>query len=162
MSVDLSQLRDIHLPQPVSWWPPAPGWWMVLTASIVLPLLLLLLRRLARARRWRREARAAITQLRAQHRQRPESGQEVVERLSVVMRRVATTRFPAAEVASLNGEAWLQFLDQHSKRGNRFQQGAGRLLADAPYRNRHVNIPEVEQLLQLCDNWIGALPGGRR
>ena len=23
-------LRDIHLPEPVSWWPMAPGWWWVI------------------------------------------------------------------------------------------------------------------------------------
>ena len=162
MSVDLPQLRDIHLPQPVSWWPPAPGWWMALGAVIVCILLVLVIRRGIRLRRWRQEARAAIAQLKQQHRERPELGQEVVERLSVLMRRVATTRFPAAEVASLSGERWLQFLDSHTKKGDPFQQGAGRLLADAPYRTQHVNIPEVEALLKLCDRWVATLPGGAR
>ena len=162
MSVDLTQLRDIHLPEPVSWWPPAPGWWMALAAVIVFILLVAVVRRRVRVRRWRREARAAIAQLKQQHRERPEQGREIVEQLSVLMRRVATTRFPAAEVASLSGEQWLLFLDRYIKKGNAFQQGAGRLLADAPYRAKHVNIPEVETLLKLCDRWVSALPGGAR
>ena len=23
-------LRDLHLPEPVGWWPLAPGWWVIL------------------------------------------------------------------------------------------------------------------------------------
>lgn len=162
MSVELEQLRDIHLPEPVGWWPPAPGWWLLLAAALTLTLLLRVLRRRARLRRWRREARTAIGQLRQQHRLRPETGRAVVEQLSALLRRIATTRFPAIEVASLCGEPWLQFLDSQSKGGNAFQQGAGRLLADAPYRPKHVNIAEVEELLTLCERWIAALPGGPR
>ncbi|MDP7406676.1 MAG: DUF4381 domain-containing protein, partial [SAR324 cluster bacterium] len=25
----LAALRDVHLPPAVSWWPPAPGWWII-------------------------------------------------------------------------------------------------------------------------------------
>lgn len=161
MSVDLTQLHDIHLPAPVSWWPPAPGWWLLLAALIVVLILLAVVRHRRRLARWRREARAAITQLRQWQQEKPEQGREVVEQLSVLMRRVATTRFPGAGVASLYGEPWLTFLDLHARGEGDFQQGVGRLLADAPYRPRHINISEVEALLKLCEQWIVALPGGR-
>jgi type VI protein secretion system component VasK len=159
--VDLTQLRDIHLPPPVSGWPPAPGWWLLLAALIVVIILLVVVRRRWRGARWRRKAQRAIAQLRQRHREKPEQGRAVVEQLSVLMRRVATTRFPGTGAASLCGEPWLQFLASQSKNGTAFVQGSGRLLADAPYRPKHVNISEVESLLKLCEQWIVALPGGR-
>lgn len=30
----MSQLRDIHTPDPVSWWPLAPGWWILMLLVI--------------------------------------------------------------------------------------------------------------------------------
>lgn len=32
----LDQLRDIHLPEPISWWPLAPGWWILIIAGCLL------------------------------------------------------------------------------------------------------------------------------
>ncbi|MGB4246521.1 MAG: DUF4381 family protein, partial [Pseudohongiellaceae bacterium] len=31
----LSQLADIHLPEPIGFWPPAPGWWVLLVLLLV-------------------------------------------------------------------------------------------------------------------------------
>ncbi|MBV1912177.1 MAG: DUF4381 domain-containing protein, partial [Cycloclasticus sp.] len=28
-------LRDIHLPDAITWWPPAIGWWLLLAVIIV-------------------------------------------------------------------------------------------------------------------------------
>lgn len=52
MSTDpLAQLRDIHLPEAVGWWPPAPGWWL---------LTLLFLSALVYAVLWWRQRRARL------------------------------------------------------------------------------------------------------
>ena len=56
-------LRDIHLPDPVSWWPPAPGWWLLFGLSLVLGGLLVW----HRLRRRRREAAARQAELGRRH-----------------------------------------------------------------------------------------------
>ncbi|HET9483332.1 MAG TPA: DUF4381 domain-containing protein, partial [Xanthomonadales bacterium] len=43
------QLRDIHLPAEPSWWPPAPGWWLL--AILVIAALVFLVRFAWRKRR---------------------------------------------------------------------------------------------------------------
>ena len=60
----LEQLRDIHLPEAVHWWPPAPGWWIVTT--LVLALLIWLVRYLQRRYRhqyFRSESRELLKQI---------------------------------------------------------------------------------------------------
>ena len=37
LSDPLAELRGYHPPDPVSWWPPAPGWWLL--ALLILGLL---------------------------------------------------------------------------------------------------------------------------
>jgi len=106
----LSALRDIHLPAAVPLWPPAPGWWIAAGLFIALVLAL----RLVVLRRRRSVARAALRELNEldrEHDQTRDDGAYAV-RLSALLRRVALTRFPRSEVASLHGAAWVDFLSR--------------------------------------------------
>ena len=110
----LSALRDIHLPEAVPLWPPAPGWWVA--AGLVVALAVAL--RLVQLRRRRSVSRAALRELdrlEREHEKTRDAGVYAV-RLSALLRRVALARFPRNEVASLHGETWIDFLNRASAR----------------------------------------------
>lgn len=97
---DLANLRDIVLPVPVSFWPPAPGWWVLGAACLVAAGFAAA----AAVRRWQRNAyrREALRAL--------ETAND--RDVSAILKRAALAAFPREQVASLNGAAWLAFLDR--------------------------------------------------
>lgn len=146
-------LRDIHLPDPIIWWPPAPGWWLLLLFLGILTLLVFWMRQWAAKRRKDPKliALRELEKLQTEYRQHPQMSHILVQKISTLLRRVCITIYPRAEVASLTGEAWLQFLDK-AYPSPQFSQGKGRCLIEAPYRS-NVEI-DAEALLKLCHNWI--------
>ena len=154
MDEALSQLRDIHLPQPVSWWPPATGWWVLLLLTVAL-LGLLFWWRLKRRRRQAplRAASAALAQLEQAY-QGQRDAVRLVQELSVLLRRIALTLAPREQVASRHGEAWLGQLDDLAC-GIYFQSELGRTLLLAPYQKD----PAIDgnALLQLTRNWLNGV-----
>src|SRR5690606_20856396 len=61
MNPETLPLRDLHLPDPVGWWPLAPGWWILL--ALVLVALLLAWRVLHLRRRRNAARRLALAEL---------------------------------------------------------------------------------------------------
>jgi len=56
----LQELRDVHMPDPISWWPPAFGWWAIMVVLVMVVSLVLW----GRAYRQRtRPRRVALVQL---------------------------------------------------------------------------------------------------
>jgi len=161
--VDSIPLRDIHLPDAVTWWPLAPGWWVLMLVcllALALPFYIL-------TRKKRRQLTlAALTELQAlktAYAQHDDKKRSVMD-LSALLRRICISRYPLREVAGLTGEKWLVFLDhclvntQHSGRHS-FQKGAGRPLIRSPY-TQPANDPyiDMDSLFSLCEQWIQALP----
>jgi len=111
----LAGLRDIHLPDAVSLWPLAPGWWLLAAATALAVGLGIGLRRrhLASIRR------AATDELDALCNQFDVEGDAVAlaEGLSALLRRVALARFGQAHVAPLHGAKWVAFLSDASRSG---------------------------------------------
>lgn len=156
MPAESLDLRDIHLPDPVSWWPPAIGWWFVL-----LGLILFVMSGLWAWRRWKNNRnsakRLALTELdRLKHQyQQQNDPARLMEGLSTLLRRAAISVYPREQCAGLTGTAWLQFLDTIMQ-DTRFTNGPGSVLIAAPYaKEQKLN---ADELISLCKDWIEALP----
>ncbi|MBL6752644.1 MAG: DUF4381 domain-containing protein [Proteobacteria bacterium] len=112
----LAQLADIRLPSPISWWPPAPGWWLL--AVITLIAIVFAWRAYARARDAKLLLSFALAELERcmttynEHVSRGDqlAGLNLLNGSNSVLRRVALFHNQHTEIASLSGEEWVQFL----------------------------------------------------
>jgi hypothetical protein len=128
MNDPLAALRPLHTPLPIGWWPPAPGWWLVLLIVVTLSVIAY--------RYWRRMApqRAALRELK-QLNKNINSADHPIATLNQLLKRYALICWPAPTVASLSGKAWLEFLDANGGNGQ-FSNGSGSILTTDPYRNQ--------------------------
>lgn len=105
-------LKDIHLPDAISWWPPAIGWWVLALISLALVAFLLWwsIRHLQQGR----YRKAAIKELDKQHTIYQENGDATlyIAQLNQLLRRVAVQCYGRDTVAQLTGDKWLDFLQQ--------------------------------------------------
>ena len=144
----LQELRDIRPPDAVSWWPPAPGWWVVGLLGTALFVVCFL-----RARRYLLSpARAAARELKKIKREYHTSHDvdALAVALSIFLRRCVLAAFPRVDAAGLTGDAWLSFLDRTGATAA-FTDGPGRVLISAPYQTS-TNI-EAESLLAAVETW---------
>ena len=155
MSIEnpLVNLKDIHLPPPVSFWPPAPGWW-ILAVLLISSLFIggVLFYRQHKKRKPKTEALKILKDLQILYQN---SKDEVVSlrNLSNLLRRTALTFYDNDEVASLQGSSWLEFLDKTGKT-KEFSQGAGKVLGNEVFKQK-VN-PDMNALFPLVKKWISS------
>lgn len=127
-------------PAPISMMPQTGGWialGVVLIAAVCAGLLFWLRKRGENAYR-----RAALRAL--------QSVDNDPAAVAAILRRTALEAFPRSEVAGLSGSAWLTFLDETSG-GSSFRQGAGQILALAPYQRSQY---DTSDLRGIAEKWI--------
>jgi hypothetical protein len=136
-------LRDLHLPPDISWWPLAPGWW-VLLAILAVGLGWLLYQSLLRWRagKPRRTALRQLVQLKKAYQQSGNTQRLGID-LSELLRRAMLAYAPRSEVAGLAGESWLDWLDQGMDE-KAFSEGAGKMIESLPYRNPELDAQGVD------------------
>ena len=154
---DLQQipLRDIHLPEAVSWWPPAYGWWLLLLVLGVLVWIAWWVVSSWPARRraaWlRKEALRELDAVEA-HYLASGDARAAVAGVSVLSRRFALSLAPREQVAALTGIRWLQWLRQ------RYDEpgfpGSATVLTEMPYQPDPQL--DVKALLSECRAFVGS------
>lgn len=107
----LAQLRDIHLPETISTWPPALGWWLVLfvVAGLVGFGVYYLLRKYLHSA-YRRAALHMLKKINDDYQQHNNAKQWLNE-ITQLLKRTCMKAYPKAEFVELSGIEWLDYLD---------------------------------------------------
>ncbi len=125
-NIDLSGLKDIHIPVEPFWWPPAIGW-MILIGSIFFGIMIGVVAYLI----WRKQPKQyALRKLKRIYK----SSQNTIlmaRQVSVLLKRVALLKYPREKVASLSEKKWIDFLLKQTNKALTTEQV--NLLASSTY-----------------------------
>ena len=160
----LAQLADIHLPGAVSLWPPAPGWW-ILTIAILTAIFYLgrYVRQVHTQKKIRQYAMAELDRCYQEYAAADggddsAGGTELklrfVNQFNSVLRRVALWHYPDSNVASLGGDAWVDFIREKGNSSNLDSE-----MADALSKGRFQIECDVDvnAMNSLGREWINSL-----
>ena len=153
-------LKDIHLPEPISWWPLASGWWFLLTCLVLLAVIVFFIKKAHQSKQLNREINIEIKKIKNQFRH-TKNKYELAQSLSILLRRSSISYYSEKEVAGLTGEQWLTFLDDTTSKTNnfsnnrKFRSKTGNALIVAPYLPKTSDFDfDAQALLRLCENWL--------
>lgn len=147
-------LKDIHLPDSGFWWPPAPGWW------VLLGLIILAIYLLPQAWRWLRRkpihsmSLVELNRVRKQQQENPDQ-RLALQQISGLLRRTVMSYRGRRGNANLSGQAWLARLNELAGR-ECFSQSQIEILAEGQYR-RELEV-NIDDLCGSCEHWIKSLP----
>ncbi len=145
-------LHDIHVPPGVSWWPLAPGWWLLTGITVFLIVSLSLWLRHRRRGRLKRLARKALLEIEQDFSTHQDS-QRLASELSRLLRRICLECYPRREVAALHGEGWISFLNHQDQA---FTGANAEAIKSAAFRP-HLTC-DAKDLLHATHRWLKSLP----
>lgn len=153
MDARLSQLKDIHLPQPIALWPIAPAWLAVYFLCIIFLAYLVYAGYKAQRKKYIVHfALAKLNELEKLMAENPKLNGAL--EISTLLRRTALHYYPRENIAGLTGQAWLSFLNQ-SGNMSAFNGEEGKLLTEAPYRKNE--LTDLTPLFSSAKTWLIAI-----
>ena len=148
MPDNLPELRDIHLPEGVSAFPPAYGWFV--SAGVLISLFFL-----GKIIKLARQKSQKLYALRLLGRLPLDKYLAAAVGMSEILRRICVYKYPSA--ASLSGQDWIEFLNAHSK--TKMTKKTADLLLNAPYMpetgEKDFSVADALKLKEFCKKWIG-------
>jgi hypothetical protein len=156
---DLQQMAEVVEPLPPSWRPQTIGW--PVAGAFVLTLLAVATWRWwrrYRANRYRREALAELARLRAGLSATPHARAHALVAMAELLKRTALSACPRAQVASMAGTEWAQFLRANAGKAGAAVPVLATLVNDAQYRDAAALAQwpdsQVAATAAACQQWI--------
>ena len=145
MTVSISDLNDIHLPEQVSWWPMAIGWWFIVAISV-----LVIIATIYYCRYWLNTGRFKKTALQELEAiiDTAEDDHDYLRLCSSIIRRLSITLDKDNRAVNAHGRQWQQLLSTY------MPESQATLLAVSRYQKK-IALDRT-QLAQACRQWIKA------
>ena len=147
MKENLPELRDIHLPDDILFWPFSYGWWLIILFFFLTILLLQTFLFI-----YRRSKKIYAIKLLDNI-----ISTDVVNSaklMSEILRRICVYKYK--EAVSLKGSEWLDFLNSHSN--HKLEGKEADLLINSPYIPKdktNYTAVELDKLKKYIRQWIG-------
>lgn len=141
MTAPLDKLHDFYQPPAPAWTPQTAAWHVVFAVAALLVLWLVI--HFVRRRYAGRYRRAALREL----------ALLPAEEFSTLLKRTALAAWPREEVASLSGDAWLDFLNK-SAGSEAFHQAPGNRIEEIALRPAALSSEDERELRRLAAEWI--------
>jgi Domain of unknown function (DUF4381) len=137
----LDKLHDYYQPAPPAWIPQTIGWYVVfaIAALLLLWFAIHVIRRWL-ANRYRREALRELAIA-------------TPDRFSALLKRTALAAWPREKVASLSGDAWLQFLNDAAATES-FQSTPGSRIEELALLGNATSVEDEQALRAIAAEWI--------
>jgi len=143
-------INEIIEPESISFWPPQPGWYIILVIVLVLVFVFIW----KRYQKWvkneyRRKAVASINAL-------SETDVNLSFELNRVLKIVALNSYGRSVVADLYGDKWLAFLSEADK-GIQFTEYPLSLIGNSQYRSKDtqdLSTSDIDLLKRSAIRWI--------
>jgi hypothetical protein len=148
------ELRDIHLPDAVSWWPPAIGWWVLLLALILMLVGIVFVLKKMRQVSVRKSSIVEFKSIQLAFLQHQDKSL-LSQQLSQLLRQILLSSQPRSEVASVAGKQWLDLLNVSHPKGM-FKLEWLELLSISSYQKEADY--DADELLEHIERWINTYP----
>lgn len=151
----LSQLRDVHSPAPISFWPLAPGWWLLIVVFIiVLSVSIYLCVRFWRTNEWKRQAKAQFIEKRKAYEASP-SVETIIE-INKLLKQTLSSAKQDRQFLHAHGKSWEKALLSVKKRQQSvLNEAETKVLSQDIYSSKSCRLEGA--MLDRIELWIKVL-----
>lgn len=144
------QLRDIHMPEAISWWPLAFGWWILIALFLaVLAIAIWQLLRYQQGNRYRKLALAELNNLYSNWQSSADTA-TYLQTANQILKRAVFQANVNSDTSSLSGHQWAEHLNSYTNQS--LAEDSCKALAESIYmKEPDTNVEKLH--LDLC-TWL--------